>query len=238
MRPRAVRAVLVGANDVEGKANVKAALNAVSRYEELIEARVPSAHVDSFTGAKADLGPVRTAVIAAGKALVAGDLLVFLFSGHGSDGLNGQGMVMNDGTLSDVEFADLLENALPKGVEIFASMDCCHGAEIFHPGLDPQTLSKIAESLVRRRARVLVNAVKRPDLLLAASATVILQRLNNSNEFAVAMKGAVPETPKYDQLIAEMKNVKQPTGVQEWTLQANVAALLTRTPMDPVKPAS
>jgi hypothetical protein len=237
MRPRAVHAVLVGANEVEDLAPVKAAVNAVERYKELIAQRLPGAHVDPFTGPDAKLDPVRNAIVAASKDLIAGDLLVFLFSGHGDDGLSGQGMWLNDGTLSDIEFADLLEK-LPQGVEIFASMDCCHGSKIFDPGLDPQTLSIIARFIVLRRTRFLVNAVKRPDLLLAASATVTLNRLDSSNVFAIAMQGAVPETQQYDGLITQMKNVKPPTGVEEWTLQARTPALLTRTPMNPDKPAS
>jgi len=89
------------------------------------------------------LKPIRDTILHALKQLlvnaVAGDVLVFEYSGHGTyvrdtnrDEVDGydEAMVCLDRRILDDELKSLLVNHLKKGVTLFVLMDCCHSGTI------------------------------------------------------------------------------------------------------------
>ena len=89
------------------------------------------------------LKPTRDTILHALKQLlvnaVAGDVLVFEYSGHGTyvrdtnrDEVDGydEAMVCLDRRILDDELKSLLVNHLKKGVTLFVLMDCCHSGTI------------------------------------------------------------------------------------------------------------
>ena len=153
------------------------------------------------------------ALAAAARALGPGDLLVLLFSGHGSDEAAGAGWLLDEHAAPpDRIFTDQdLGAALAKferGVELFVVSDCCYGAGILAPAADLP-------------AQIIFASAADPHQGVIAS---------RESRFVRALCAAIPGARSYRELDARLR-AANPSIQDVWSVRAASSALLDTAPL-------
>jgi hypothetical protein len=160
------RALLVGVNDYPGTSNdLHGCLNDVANVADLLVSRFAfaSADIRVLKDRQATKATILDSLGALLARSTAGDVLVFHYSGHGSQIRDRNGDELGDGLdeiicpwdfdwngtfIADDDFADLLRN-LPKGVSLEVILDSCHsGTGTRELILDRHSLGGVAPGMV------------------------------------------------------------------------------------------
>lgn len=174
-----------------------------------------------------------------------GDLVIWLFIGHGYNDGRGQGWVLYDGEFSDYRVAACLQG-LGEGVEVFVVSDACYGISIARPGPEPdpepkmlakQFLDGLAEhsTLLKNRIRSAAKAAsgrlnKADNGLVCIASAKVTQRTPVCSPFISELCKAIPKAKSYGELPSIMKDDIENT---DWVIEGIPKSLLKLPPLEP-----